>query len=208
MNTADSNVTDMNIHHITECFSSFSVTFIEDRFCLFRTWSVTLFKNDLDLNDNSDSVSSSPMMNCCGLASLWAYNGLPSSAIHRFISFPLLRRPSFVIIPPWVACWGETFHKLFTTGRSVRSFFSAFALQELWLSKLFFSGLSDAEDDRVEDALATRLIIGLDFAVTFFTWILLCSFRHHFRTNCRTEMADVEQTQKMILFVTCEISLG
>ena len=37
MNTADSNVTDMNIPHITECLSSFSVTFIEDRFCLFRT---------------------------------------------------------------------------------------------------------------------------------------------------------------------------
>ena len=28
------------------------------------------------------------------------------------ISFPLLRRPSMVIIPRWVACWGETFHKL------------------------------------------------------------------------------------------------
>ena len=28
------NVEDINIPHITECFSSFSVTFIEDRFCL------------------------------------------------------------------------------------------------------------------------------------------------------------------------------
>ena len=58
-------------HHIIECFSSFSVTFIEDRFCLFRTWSFTLHKNDLDSTDNSNSVSSFPMINCCGLAPLW-----------------------------------------------------------------------------------------------------------------------------------------
>ena len=37
MSTADSNVTDMTIHHKIECFSSISVTFIEDCFCLFRT---------------------------------------------------------------------------------------------------------------------------------------------------------------------------
>ena len=71
MCTADSNVADMNIPNITECFSSFSVTFIEDRFCLFRTWSCTLSKNDLDPNDKSDSVSSSPMMNCYILAPRW-----------------------------------------------------------------------------------------------------------------------------------------
>ena len=31
------------------------------------------------------------------------------------------------------------------------------------------------------------------------------SFRHHFSGG--TEIADVEQTQKMIAFITCEISL-
>ena len=51
MNTAESNGTDMNIHHITKCFSPFSVTFIEDRLCLFRTWSFTLVKNDMDSTD-------------------------------------------------------------------------------------------------------------------------------------------------------------
>ena len=35
----------------------------------------------------------------------------------------------------------------------------------------------------------------------------LRSFRHHFRTIGRTEMANVK-TQKMISFITCEISLG
>ena len=34
------------------------------------------------------------------------------------------------------------------------------------------------------------------------------SFRHHFRTIGRTEMANVKQTQKMIPFITREISLG
>ena len=35
MNTDDCNVEDMNILHITECFSLSSVTIIEYRFCLF-----------------------------------------------------------------------------------------------------------------------------------------------------------------------------
>ena len=43
---------------------------------------------------------------------------------------------------------------------------------------------------------------------TFFTCIFLRSFRHHVRTICRTEMANVSQTPKMIPFVTCEMSLG
>ena len=32
------------------------------------------------------------------------------------------------------------------------------------------------------------------------------SFRHCFRTNCRSEKADVKQAQKMIPFITCEIA--
>ena len=40
-------------------------------------------------------------------------NRLHRSIIHRFVSFPLLRRPSFVIIPLWVACWETAFSKLF-----------------------------------------------------------------------------------------------
>ena len=77
MNTADSIVTVMNSHQILECVSPFSVT-IEIRFCLFRTWSFTRFTNDLDSIDNSNSVSSFPMTNCCGLASLWgSKSGLP-----------------------------------------------------------------------------------------------------------------------------------
>ena len=40
-----------------------------------------------------------------------------------------------------------------------------------------------------------------------FTCIFLCSFRHRFKTIDGTEMTDVEQTQKMIPFIMCEISL-
>ena len=40
-------------------------------------------------------------------------NGCLRSIIHQFISFPLLRRPRLVIVPPWVACWVRAFNKLF-----------------------------------------------------------------------------------------------
>ena len=42
---------------------------------------------------------------------------------------------------------------------------------------------------------------------TFFTCIFLCSFRHRFKTIHGTEMANVEQTQKMVPLIACEISL-
>ena len=70
MNNADSNVTDMKILHIKEYFSSFSATFIEDRFSSFLHLIFKLLKNDLGSSDNSDSVSSFPMMYCCGFNSL------------------------------------------------------------------------------------------------------------------------------------------
>ena len=43
---------------------------------------------------------------------------------------------------------------------------------------------------------------------SFFTCIFWCSFRHRFKIIDRTEMANVKQTQKMIPYITCEISLG
>ena len=36
----------------------------------------------------------------------------PRSLVCLNISFPLLRRPSALVIPLWVACWREAFHKL------------------------------------------------------------------------------------------------
>ena len=43
---------------------------------------------------------------------------------------------------------------------------------------------------------------------SLFSWILLRSFRHCIRTNCRTEMANIEPTQQMISLITREISFG
>ena len=43
---------------------------------------------------------------------------------------------------------------------------------------------------------------------SFLTWIFLRSFRHHFRTIGRTEMANIEQAQQMIPLITREMSFG
>ena len=79
----------------------------------------------------------------------------------------------------------------------------------VWLSP----GLSDAVEGSTSEALSlhreTKFIIGFDFALTLSSpESFLRSFGHYFRTICRTEIADVKQTQKMIPSITCEISLG
>ena len=101
MNTADSYVTDRNIPHTMECFSPSSVTFIEDRFCLLRTWSFTLFKNDLDSTDNSNSVSSFQMINCCGFAPLWGITTGCSVRSQSVTSFTM----DCVVPSCWVFSW-------------------------------------------------------------------------------------------------------
>ena len=54
-------------------------------------------------------------------------------------------------------------------------------------------GLSDAVDDSADGALpllrAIKLIVGVDFGTLSSPDSFVCSFRHHFRTLCRTEMA-------------------
>ena len=132
------NVEDTNIPKITEWLSLSLVASCEDWFCLFRTWSFTLCKNDLDSNDNSDSVLSSSITNwwarleqTTGLtvpawfasskmtflqsrekrvwdacAPPWGQTtGLRRSIVHQFIRFPLLRTPSFIIVPFQIAWW-------------------------------------------------------------------------------------------------------
>ena len=53
MNTDASNVEDINIVHITECLSLSFVASFEDWYSLFRT----LYKNDRDFNEKSDSAT-------------------------------------------------------------------------------------------------------------------------------------------------------
>ena len=59
-----------------------------------------------------------------------------------------------------------------------------------------------------EGTLTMRLIIGRDFAVTRSSPESCWNIFAGFRTNCRTEMANIEQTQQMIPIVTCEICFG
>ena len=98
----------------------------------------------------------------------------------------------------------------------VSPFYNAaqFADSEEFDFHIWFSpGLSDAVEDSADGALslhrAIKFIIGFDFAVTLSSPdSFLRSFRHYFRTVCRTDMADVKQTQKMIPLITCEISFS
>ena len=74
------------------------------------------------------------------------------------------------------------------------------------------NGLSNAVEASTFGSLTryreTKFIIGFDFAVTLSSFASSCSFRHRFKIIYGTELADVEQTQKMIPFVTCQVSFG
>ena len=106
------------------------------------------------------------------------HNGLPRSIAHRSVSLALLRRPSFVIVPLWVACWERAFSWLFmirvrhgfgvAAHNGLRRSILSLSLRApaIFISIASLSELSDVEDDMFEGALAIRLIIGLDFAVT------------------------------------------
>ena len=50
-----------------------------------------------------------------------------------------------------------------------------------------------------------QLMIALMEPDSFFTWFFLCSFRHHFGAACWAENADVEQMEKVVPLITCEI---
>ena len=122
--------------------------FIEDRFCLFRTWSFILSKNDLDPDEKSNSVPSSPMTICRGLAPLWG----------QTTGFSVL---SWFSSSPKITClwfYHPSIHQLSTLEKAklcrrpiLRSLLST-CFQ--WLGG---GGL---------EPLQKRLVIGLDFAVT------------------------------------------
>ena len=128
----------------------------------------------------------------------------PIARMSSISVFPLLRRPSMVIITLWVACWGEPFHKLLmiievemqSFGRCRYRVSPILPLSQQSYSRDFdfhnFSspGLTEVEDDTFRrQPFATRIIIGRDFAVTRSSaescWSLFC---HCFRAHCRTEM--------------------
>ena len=108
MNADAGNVEDIDIHHIKERLLLSCVASFEDWFCLFRTRSFTLCKNDLDFNDISDSATVSESISSSSTINLSVVNkpggcsltSLPVLTFHQFIRFPLLRRPILDSIPP------------------------------------------------------------------------------------------------------------
>ena len=107
----------------------------------------------------------------------------------------------------WVVWWAGAHHRshrswLLVIPRTQRylTFISGFP-RAFWCSRGKHVRIPYASS---RDQIHHRLRFCCGF---FFTWFFLRSFRHHFKTIGGTEMADVEQIQKMIPFITCEISL-
>ena len=144
-----------------------------------------------------------------------SFIGSPRSLAHLRIIVPLLWRPSMVIIPLWVACWGETFHKLLLL-KVVESFLSVDADIGSPGSLLFLSNCTPRILISITSlpraycsrgwyvTLAIRLIIGRDIAVT-----------RSSPESCASLFAIVsDQTVELkwlvlnIPFITCEISFG
>ena len=75
---------------------------------------------------------------------------------------------------------------------------------------MVFTGLCDAVEARTSGVLSlhreTKFIIGFDFAVTLSS-PASSGVLFDIVSIDGTDMADIEQTQKMIPFITCEVAL-
>ena len=151
-----------------------------------------------------------------------SYIGSPRSLVHLSISFPLLRGPSMVIIPLWAVCWGRIFNKLFMM-IIVRCGSWEFANVGSPRSLLFFSNCTPGILISITFLHLTYWSRGWHVwrrpcneahhwswfcCDSFFSWILLRSFRHCIKANSRIEMVDFEKAQQMIPHITCAISFG
>ena len=207
MNTDASTVEDINILQIIERFSMSRIESSGDLFSIFRNrWSFTLLRNARDFRERSDSVAVSESISISMINSLdtgftvlvpdispnfRTWEDRLSSLFH-FEEFDELA--SITGFPVPVCC---TFNEL-------RGIF--------WLSDLVFTGFSDAVEASTvgwipytasQYQIRHRLWFCCD---SFFICIFLCSFRHRFALVDGAEMANVEQTQKMVPLITCEIS--
>ena len=110
------------------------------------------------------------------------YNGLPRSIIHRFASFPLLRRPSFVILPLWVACWVRAFSKLFVAiynGLHRSIIFLSFRTPEAQNLKAFLPRAFWRRRWQSWGSPCNKALHRSRFCCdSFSSWMLLRSFRH------------------------------
>ena len=136
--------------------------------------------------------------------------------------FSTLEKTKHGYIPLWVACWRETFHKLFMI-IVVGSFLSVDADIGSLRSLLFLSHWTPGTLTSVTSLHRTYWSRGWYVrrhpcskahhwsrfcCDSSSSWILLRSFRHCFRAHCRTEVVDIEQAQQMIPLITRETSFG
>ena len=76
-----------------------------------------------------------------------------------------------------------------------------------------FIRLEDVVDDGTVELpvrlIDTKFLTAFDLATTLFLIItFLWSLRHGIRAALRAEKADIEQTQKVVPFITCEVPFG
>ena len=122
---------------------------------------------------------------------------------HQFIRFPPLRRPIFVVIPSWVACWVH----VTTNNECPRSIiFLSFRTPRILTFKTFLPRAFWRRRWRSWGNPCNQTYhwprLRYD---SFFTWFCWRSFSQHSRTNCGTEMDNDGQKQKKIPFITYEI---
>ena len=170
MNNADSNITDMNIPISQNVFLVFwrAHNGLPSSFIRFF-----LIHNGLPCSVVLGLLMTETWLELVCLCPR-GDNGLYRSIIHRFVSFPLLRRPSFVIIPPWVACWvhvtvdnGLSRSIIFPSFRTPGTLTSiAFLLRAFWRRRWQSWGSPCNKTHHWP----------LLFCDSFFTWILLHYF--------------------------------
>ena len=158
---------------------------------------ITSFTTDCKVPSCKVSSREKPSLDS-RVALLEVSSGLPSrsyTSVSIFHSWT--NKKKMVIIPLWVACWGETFLQIVHDKNNKNAVFGSLAtsglpslssLQQLYSRDFdfhgFFPRLTEVDDDTCDGALAIRIIIGLDFAMTRSSPEILYSFCHCLRTNC------------------------
>ena len=214
MDTDASNLENINNPQIIERLSVCCIASSGERSTIFRNRSFILFKNDRDNRERFDSVTVSESISLSMTNLLWTnrlvvHLQVSCSHFQQFIRFPLLRKLLFVNIPFWVVWWASVLHKSpCSCSVLIQRHQKYFPTFRFGFHRAFRCNRS--QHVRIPHAVSWdqihhRLWFCCD---SFFTCILLRSFRHHFRTSGRTEMANFEQAQQMIPLITCEISFG
>ena len=134
--------------------------------------------------------------------------GSHRTCVRHFTRSPHLRRPLVVNVPFWVVWWASGQYGFPRTcllhikraQRYVLTFRFGFQ-RAFWCNRGKYVRIPYTVSWY---QIHHRLWFCCD---SFFTCIFLCSFRHRFETVNGTEMGDVEQTQKIVSLITCEISL-